>query len=49
LIFERCGSIATSSNSYGVGSAPTGRHARNKSLRQCGDNCRVADNRCEDY
>jgi len=49
LNFERCGSIATSKTSFGVGSGVTGRIARNKSLRNCGDNCRISANDCENY
>jgi ABC-type sugar transport system substrate-binding protein len=49
LNFERCGSIATSATSYGVGYGVTGRFARNMSLRNCGDDCSVAENKCEDY
>ena len=49
LEFERCGSIATSAKSFGVGSGVTGKIARNMSLRSCGDDCRVFANECEDY
>jgi len=49
LNFERCGSIATSNTSYGVGSGVTGKIARNRSLDNCGDNCTVSANDCEDY
>jgi hypothetical protein len=47
--FEHCGSFAASATSYGAGWGATGRHARNMSLRQCGDDCRVIENLCEDY
>lgn len=49
LNFERCGSIATSDTSYGVGWGVDGKIARNMSLRNCGEECRVAGNECENY
>jgi len=49
LNFERCGSVATSNTSYGVGGGVDGRIARNLSLRNCGEGCRVAGNECETY
>lgn len=48
--FERCGSIAASASSFGVGEGITGRSARNMSMRLCRvDECRVIGNECEDY
>ena len=49
LNFERCGSIATSNTSYGVGEGVDGKIARNRSLRNCGEECSVAGQECEDY
>ncbi|MDD2581603.1 MAG: DUF4189 domain-containing protein [Desulfuromonadaceae bacterium] len=48
LNFEKCGAIANSTSSYGVGSGTTGRIARNHALRSCGDDCRVVEYQCED-
>lgn len=48
--FERCGAVAVSNKSYGVGWGIRGRNARIMSLRNCGsDECSVVDNQCEDY
>lgn len=47
--FEKCGAVAASDNSMGVGEGVTGRIARNASLRSCGDGeCRVLDSACEE-
>mgnify|MGYP000950559122 CR=1 FL=1 len=49
-VFERCGAVAASSKSYGVGWGIRGRNARIMSLRNCGsDECNVVDSQCEDY
>lgn len=48
--FERCGAVAVSNKSYGIGWGIRGRNARIMSLRNCGsDECSVVDNQCEDY
>ena len=48
--FERCGAVAASGKSFGVGWGITGKHARIMSLRNCGsDDCNVIANECEDY
>lgn len=48
--FDRCGALATSPHTSGVGWGITGRDARNRALRSCNnDDCRVVLNACEDY
>lgn len=47
-VFEKCGSIAASDTTSGIGWGNTGRIARNLSLRNCGDDCRVIGNECEE-
>lgn len=45
--FQRCGSYASSSYNWGIGSGSTPRNAQNDARKACADNCEIVHSICE--